>query len=208
MTGPVGPAGDPLTLLRRYRGLAPWSIRDLASLAAAILDASAVVPLSSAARARPTERTVRFYVARGLVNPPEGRGSAAVYAYRHLLQVLAIKLRQMEGWTLEAITKEAHEQTGDAVERRVAASLGAALPDPERLAWLPRARRRLAEPDRGGSARSAGGDAVTLRRLPVGPGVELLIESDHPAVADPAAEAALVERVRALLAPHAVRPSA
>ena len=44
----------------------------------ALLDASGVVPVNAAARARPSERTIRFYVARGLVSPPDGRGTAAV----------------------------------------------------------------------------------------------------------------------------------
>ncbi|HLS48211.1 MAG TPA: MerR family transcriptional regulator, partial [Gemmatimonadales bacterium] len=91
---------DPLVTLREYRALAPWGLRDLTALAGAILDASGVVPINAASRAQPSERTIRFYVARGLVSPPEGRGTAAVYTYKHLLQVLAIKLRQMEGATL------------------------------------------------------------------------------------------------------------
>ena len=82
-------APEPIAVLREYRTLAPWSLRDLAAVAAAVLEASDVVPLNAAARARPTERTIRFYVTRGLVSPPEGRGTAAVYGYRHLLQVLA-----------------------------------------------------------------------------------------------------------------------
>ena len=93
------PVVDPLSTVREYRGLAPWGLRDLTALAAGILDASGVVPVSAVARSRPTERTIRFYVARHLVNPPDGRGTAATYGYRHLLQVLAVKLRQMEGAT-------------------------------------------------------------------------------------------------------------
>ena len=49
-------------------------------------------------------------------------------AYRHFLQLLAIKLRQMEGATLAAITKDMHDQTGDVLERRCAQVLGASLP--------------------------------------------------------------------------------
>src|SRR5919107_6171867 len=109
-------SSDPLTVLREYRALAPWGLRDLAALAGGILDASGVVPVNAAARARPSERTIRFYVARGLVSPPEGRGTAAVYSYRHLLQVLAIKLRQMEGGTLAAISQELTDATGDILE--------------------------------------------------------------------------------------------
>src|SRR3954466_10061662 len=132
---PSSPA-DPLSTLREYRALAPWGLRDLAALAAGVLDASGVVPVNAAARARPSERTIRFYVARGLVSPPDGRGTAAVYSYRHLLQVLAIKLRQMEGTTLETLIKEFRELTGDIIERRVATALGASLPRPDQLSLV------------------------------------------------------------------------
>ena len=87
-----------------------------------------MVPVNAAARARPSERTIRFYVARGLVSPPDGRGTAAVYSYRHLLQVLAIKLRQMEGATLDSMLKEFAGLTGDLIERRAASALGPGLP--------------------------------------------------------------------------------
>jgi hypothetical protein len=70
------------------------------------------------------------------VSAPEGRGTAAVYGYRHLLQVLAIKLRQMEGATLDTLSAEFAGMTGDIIERRVAAALGTALPSPERLPLL------------------------------------------------------------------------
>ncbi len=99
--------------------LAPWGLRDLAALAAGILDASGVVPVNAAARALPSERTIRFYVARSLVSQPDGRGTAAVYSYRHLLQVLAIKLRQMEGATLDTMTREFVE-----LHRRSSSSAG------------------------------------------------------------------------------------
>src|SRR5882762_4339077 len=79
---------DPLHVLREYRNLAPWNLRDLAGLVGAVLDASAVTPINAAARAQPSQRTVRFYVTRGLVSPPEGRGTAATYSYRHFLQLL------------------------------------------------------------------------------------------------------------------------
>src|SRR4051812_35663008 len=130
---PSHPPTDPLTTLREYRALAPWGLRDLAAVAGGILDASGVVPINAAARARPSERTIRFYVAQGLVSPPEGRGTAAIYTYRHLLQVLGIKLRQMDGATLEVIVKEFAGMAGDTIERRVASSLGVGIPLPTQL---------------------------------------------------------------------------
>ncbi len=207
MTFPSGLASlsgaDPLVALRAYRALAPWSLRDLASLAGALLDASNIVPVNAAARALPGERTIRFYVARGLVSPPEGRGTAATYGYRHLLQVLAIKLRQMEGATLDSLGKELAELAGDMLERRVASALGPALPMPERVLSSPgthEPRGRVARAMQ--SALPLPGQAprpTTCRRVPCGPGVELLLDERHPALQVPGAEAALARDIARLL---------
>jgi hypothetical protein len=206
LSAPV--AADPLTLLREYRGLAPWGLRDLSALAGGILDASGIVPVSSVARSRPTERTIRFYVTRGLVSPPEGRGTAATYGYRHLLQVLGIKLRQMEGATLDAIVQEAAGLTGDAIERRVAAALGPRLPRPAQLPLVRgpgTARGRVGRALQSWLAPPVAVDlreprATSCRRIPVAPGVELLVDDRHPALRLPEAEAALAAEVRAALA--------
>jgi hypothetical protein len=177
-------SSDPLTTLREYRALAPWGLRDLAALAGGILDASGVVPVNAAARARPSERTIRFYVARGLVSPPDGRGTAAVYSYRHLLQVLAIKLRQMEGATLESMVKEFATLTGDLIERRTASALGPGLPPPAQLPLL-----RTPGTGRGRVGRAVlawlapvEGMSSSCRRIAVAPGVEVLIDEQHPAL--------------------------
>ena len=176
---------DPLATLREYRALAPWGLRDLSALAAGLLDASGVVPVNAAARARPSERTIRFYVTRGLVSPPDGRGTAAVYSYRHLLQVLAIKLRQMEGATLEALNREFAGMTGDVIERRVASALGSALPRPERLALLQApgtGRGRVGRAVLGWLTPVEGAATAgsLCRRIAVVPGIELLIDEQHP----------------------------
>jgi DNA-binding transcriptional MerR regulator len=124
---------------------------------------------------------VRFYVATGLIDHPEGRGTAATYHYRHLLQLLAIKIRQREGQTLEGIRGEMRELSGDLLERRVAQSLAPALGS--------------------GSAQSvlASSDApVAWRRIAVADGIELSVRSDSPA-ADDDALIAMREAVRAAL---------
>ncbi|MGH7533783.1 MAG: MerR family transcriptional regulator [Gemmatimonadales bacterium] len=194
------PPADPLATLRSYRTLAPWGLQDLAALAGAILEASGVVPLSGAAQARPSARTIRFYLSRHLVDGPEGRGTAAVYGYRHLLQVLAIKLRQMEGMTLAAIIEEGREQTGDAIERRVASTIGTALPPPELLGWTSSARGRSGRMTaKASGAMGAESTPGTLRRIPVVAGVDLLVSASHPALRRPDAEGALAEALRAAL---------
>lgn len=207
-TPPATPAAapaDPLSTLREYRALAPWGLRDLAAVAGGILDASGVVPVNAAAKARPSERTIRFYVAQGLVSPPEGRGTAATYSYRHLLQVLAIKLRQMEGATLEAIVKELVGITGDTIERRVAVALGSALPAPQELQLVQRpgtARGRVSRAVQAWIAPPEASDAVATvcRRIQVAPGVEVLLDEQHPVVRLNADSATIAEAFRRALA--------
>ncbi|MGD2135997.1 MAG: MerR family transcriptional regulator [Gemmatimonadales bacterium] len=214
MTTP-GTHRDPLANLREYRQLAPWSLRDLASLAGAILESASIRPLNAAASPRPSERTIRFYVTRNLVTPPEGRGTAATYSYRHLLQVLTIKLRQMEGATLSGIRQELAETTGDVLERRVAAVLGEGLPSPGELPTLgdeewPRGRsgQRLrgatavAEPapDRNSVSRA-------WQRIAVTDGVELHVRDDHPVAAHPGLDGPLAEAVRLAVGRLLSRPT-
>ena len=199
------PATDPLATLREYRALAPWGLRDLSALAGGLLDASGVVPVNAAARARPSERTIRFYVMRGLVSPPDGRGTAAVYSYRHLLQVLAIKLRQMEGATLEAMSREFAGLTGDVIERRVASALGPTVPRPDRLALLQtpgtgrgrvgRAVLGWLTPVEGASANGS-----LCRRIAVAPGLELLVDEQHPVLRLNGDAEAIADAVRQALA--------
>jgi DNA-binding transcriptional MerR regulator len=180
-------ADDPLVNLREYRHLAPWSLRDLASLTAAILEAGAVRPINAVASASPSERTIRFYVTRGLVTAPDGRGTAAVYSYRHFLEVLAIKLRQMEGATLATIESELAAMTGDVIERRVAAALGPALPSPASLPLFaadqqPRGRagQVLGMQATLTTRQTASPGSHNWRRVVVADGLELHVRDDHP----------------------------
>ena len=113
-------AESPIALLRAHSRHAPWNARGLAAHVTALVDAAGVRPTNASARAAPSARSIRFYVANGLLERPEGTGTAATYNYRHFLQLLAIKIRQREGVTLDVIKKEMKEFTGDALERRVA----------------------------------------------------------------------------------------
>lgn len=185
---------DPLLTLRDYAKLAPWNIRDLSTIAGGILDASGVTPINAAAQTRPSDRTIRFYVTRHLMSAPDGRGTAATYGYRHLLQLLAIKLRQMEGATLVAIERELQDAPGDVLEKRVAATLGT-VPQPDELMaaahGAPRGRvaRLLASRREQASAPSAAPRAASAVavdsgawfRIGIGDGLEVTLRADHPA---------------------------
>src|SRR5918997_442983 len=150
-------AESPIVLLRAHARHAPWNARGLAAHATALVDAAGLRPTNASARAAPSARAVRFYVSNGLLDRPEGTGTAATYGYRHLLQLLGIKIRQREGRTLEFIKAEMRDIAGDALERRVAQALAPALgvgADVTPLAW---------------------------RRVPVAEGIELHVRDDSPA---------------------------
>src|SRR3978361_1544760 len=163
-------ADTPVTLLRAHARHAPWNARGLAAQVTALVDAAGVRPTNASARAAPSARSIRFYVANGLLDRPEGAGTAATYNYRHFLQLLAIKIRQREGMTLDIIKREMKEFAGDALERRVANSLASALGAPVE------------------TPKAAADDDVSLswRRLSVADGVELHVRDDSPAARDEA----------------------
>lgn len=180
---------DPLSTLREYSAIAPWNLKGLVHVAGQMLDVCAIRPTNEVAAERPTERAVRYYVSKGLIPPPEGKGTAAVYSYRHLLQLLAVKLRQMEGAALDSITSEMERTTGDVIERRVSAALGSDLPPPRILLT------GESEPNRGKLGRAThswkaqvedpAGEAAKYSmakwyRIPVSSGLELHVHEGHP----------------------------
>jgi DNA-binding transcriptional MerR regulator len=172
---------SPVGLLRAHARHAPWNARGLAAHATSLVDAAGMRPTNASARAAPSARAVRFYVAHGLLDHPEGKGTAATYHYRHLLQLLAIKIRQREGQTLEAIRVEMRDLTGDLLEKRVAQSLAPALGA--------RADQAVARDDDG---------PVSWRRISVAEGIELNVRHDSPASREDAL-VAIREAVRAAL---------
>lgn len=181
-------ADSPIALLRAHARHAPWNARGLAAHVTALVDAAGVRPTNASARAAPSARSIRFYVANGLLERPEGTGTAATYNYRHFLQLLAIKIRQREGVTLDAIKAEMKEVTGDSLERRVASSLAAAL------GATVETRKQAADDD----------TPATWRRVPVADGVELHVRDDSPSSRDEAL-VAMREAVRAALGREDIR---
>lgn len=177
----------PVSLLRAHARHAPWNARGLAAHATSLVDAAGMRPTNTSARATPSARAIRFYVANGLLDHPEGKGTAATYHYRHLLQLLAIKIRQREGQTLDVIKGELAELHGDQLERRVASSLGPALGTGADL--------QVRHDD----------DAPSMwRRLTVADGIELHVREDS-AAARPSTMIAIRESVRAAIGREDVR---
>jgi len=178
---------SPVSLLRTHSRHAPWNARGLAAHVTALVDAAGMRPTNASARAAPSARAVRFYVASGLLDRPEGAGTSATYNYRHFLQLLAIKIRQREGATLETIKREMKEFAGDALERRVATSLAPALGS-----GADAAQQHDDDP------------APVWRRINVADGIELHVREDVPAARE-SAVVAMREAVRAALGREDVR---
>jgi DNA-binding transcriptional MerR regulator len=146
-----------------------------------LVDAAGIRPTNASARAIPSARAVRFYVSTGLIDHPEGRGTAATYHYRHLLQLLAIKIRQREGITLDGIRREMADLSGDLLEKRVAQALAPALGTGSDQSVL-----------------SGSDEPVAWRRIAVADGIELSVRADSPAAGD-GSLAAMRDAVRAAL---------
>ena len=180
-------AESPVALLRAHARHAPWNARGLAAHVTALVDAAGIRPTNASARAAPSARAVRFYVASGMLDRPDGTGTAATYNYRHLLQLLAIKVRQREGATLETIKKEMKEFTGDALERRVATSLAPTL-------GIGADVTALRDKD----------SAAAWRRVNIADGIEIHVREDSPAARE-SAVVAMREAVRATLGREDVR---
>lgn len=158
----MGSTAEPLVTLRRHGGDAPWTVAELAALTDRLLTAAGARPPKPT-----TERTVRFYVTRGVVQVPFGRGRGSSWGYPHLIELLAARLAQQGGETLEAIVERRVRLSADALERHTANRLAVPLPAPsDPASTLP-------------APVSAG-----WRRFDVRDGVELHLQDDHPLLRD------------------------
>ena len=120
-------------------------------------------------------RTVRFYVQEELIDPPLGRGPGAHFSERHLHQLL--RLRALQGAGLDNAAIRAH---ADELER-ILAERGLTLESAARI-WTSFA---LAIPQAGVVDEDGDDlddddedeevDADTAVRIPLAPGVELLV---------------------------------
>lgn len=121
-----------------------------------------------------------------MLDRPDGTGTAATYSYKHLLQLLHIKIRQREGLTLDRIKEELKEQTGDALERRVASALASSLSS---------GMQPVAASENG---------SASWKRVHVASGIEIHVREDSPAARE-SAVLAMREAVRAALGREDIR---
>jgi len=87
---------------------------------------SLVVPVQPSDRVAETlnERTLRYYITERLIDRPLGKeGTAALYGYRHLLQVLALKLLQGSYLPLKHIREVLSDRSNEEIELILAKGL-------------------------------------------------------------------------------------
>lgn len=174
---------DAVSALRRYQESAPWRLADLAALADELLAVAGAPPDRAT-----SERSLRFYVTRGVLHPPYGRGAGSSWGYRHLVELLAARLAQQGGETLEQIARTRTRLSERALERLVAESLGPGF-------FRPRLVREAATE---GPALPAGSG---WQRFSAGDGVELHLALSHPLLSDPARLHALLTELAELTHP-------
>jgi DNA-binding transcriptional MerR regulator len=90
--------------LEEMRGEKFVGVAELAIAVRQILAESGPSQEKATVTALPDERTVRFYLAEGLLSPAEEKqGTASVFGYKHLLQLLAVKKLQAEDLPIRKI---------------------------------------------------------------------------------------------------------
>jgi DNA-binding transcriptional MerR regulator len=120
--------------LEAARGAKYVGVAGLAEAAARILAESGAAPQGRGTVTElPDERTVRYYLAEGLIPPAEEKqGTASVFEFRHLLRLLVVKKLQAEGLPIRAIRELVTGKTERQLERLLGTEQGQATGSPAR----------------------------------------------------------------------------
>lgn len=169
---------EDVRVLRRERYV---GVAELAAAAARLV--GELVPAQERASVAevPDERTVRYYLAEGLLSPASGkRGTASLYGYRQLLQLLAVKRLQADHLPIRKIKELIEGKTEEGLERLLGlgeeGASSPALDYLESLLEAPRAR----QPELLFSlSRGAGTPGPAWVRVEIEPGLELHLRDDY-----------------------------
>jgi DNA-binding transcriptional MerR regulator len=163
----------------------------------------------------PDERTIRYYLAEGLIQPADERqGTASVFEYRHLLQLVAVKKLQAEHLPIRKIRELVAGKSDQELEPLLGigtTNRSAADNDARRYlesllapslsnvtATASRSRRSAATTPAPNSA-PAPEQTASWQRLEIEPGLELHIRSDYTPPATSARTRSLVDRIRGVI---------
>lgn len=126
---------------------------ELANEAAKILADSGLAQERGTVSDVPDERTIRYYLTEGLVSPAEDKqGTASVFGYRHLLQLLAVKKLQSEHLPIRKIRELVESREVRDLERLLGIEGGAASKN-EALSYLEKLLTKPVPANQASSAR-------------------------------------------------------
>ncbi len=181
------PTDDPLAPLRPLQ----LSLPALEQQLAALLDQLDPPSPDGRVNARPDARTLRWYQSRGLIDKPlHYDGRQAIYGYRHIIAVLAIKLLQGSGLRLDQVQERLAGASFALLEGAVREALQRAGPAAPPGGLLPAPPGRAPLPAPAPATAPPAAPARALRAVELAPGVQLLI--DPALVPDPDALIALL----------------
>ena len=146
----------------------------------------------------PDERTIRYYLAEGLIQTPEERqGTAAVFSYRNLLQLLTVKKLQAEHLPIRKI----RELVAGKSEQELETLLGVRGPSGKKTEAKRYLESLLAPAPSASLMDAAAPPAQHLdasppswQRVEIEPGLELHVRSDYAPPATTGKTRSLLER--------------
>jgi len=201
----------------RYVGLPEFT-----AVAERVVDALNLEQSRGTVTSLPDERTIRYYLAEGLIQAPDERqGTASVFGYFHLLQVVAVKKLQAEHLPIRKIRElvsgksveeleslvgvgnHSSKQGADNDAKRYLESLLAPSMSQSttsvRQAGASRPRRMTNSVQASQPAPSVQEQTVVWQRLEIEPGLEVHIRSDYAPPTTTARTRTLADRIRGVI---------
>jgi DNA-binding transcriptional MerR regulator len=210
-------------LLEKERGRRYIGLPEFAQTGERILSQLALEQERGTVTSVPDERTIRYYLSEGLIESPgEKQGTASVFGYLNLLQLVVVKKLQAEHLPIRKIRElvadksegeletllgfggasstKGSKKGGESEAKRYLESL-LAPSMPESAPFRARTVTPRAKPTGGrGDASAApvedrGDPSPSWQRMEIEPGLELHIRSDYTPPATSAKSKGLVERI-------------
>jgi len=196
--------------LEKIRGQKYIGVVELANQAARILAELGTTQDRGTVSATPDERTLRYYLAEGLLSPAtEKQGTASVFGYLHLLQLLVVKKLQSEHLPIRKIKELVGARTERELERLLGLDARTGAKD-EALSYLEKLLTRSTSPSapapRSQNSNSPAGNVAarpsaakstaaerqaaplsqaTWERVEIEPGLELHVRGDYAPPSEP-----------------------